>query len=292
MSKRIKNVSELPRWFQLKKYDFTKNLDALGWYEQFFVRGTFLYHAREMREEKEIFPEDFKQAMTASRENPYTLIDNDPRLARYCTYETPQYMHEHPLKTLKKNSTRGLTTIKSITMRDYIGFKSLLRPERMQYIENWFNKPDSEKDFFPEDAPWFNEPICNSFSPLYGKTLDTVIVNLRSPDSFLIESFKNYLAEKRKTIQIFSKKHFRESDFNNWVNLGILPYLDLIIWGIEAEIQIPNRILADALYPHGEKGEETIRKTTSHLAEELLEGKSIYQLIKQAAAEIAEKSGT
>jgi len=290
MTKRIKHVSELPEWFKLEKYEFTKNLDALGWYEQFYVRGTFLYHARDMRKNNEIFPEDFKQAMRASRENPNTDIENDPRLANYCTLDSSQ--PPHPLKTLKQKRAAGLKAIKSITMRDYVGFKFLIRPERLQYIEDWYKLPDSKKETHPKDAPWFNEPISYSFTPMYGKALDTINVNLRLPDTFLIESFKEYLAEKRKEVQVYSKKHLHESDFKNWINYGVLPYLDLIIWGIETETQIPNRVLADVLYPHGEKNEETIRKTTSQLAELLLDSKNIFQLIMQAAKEIAEKSTT
>lgn len=285
MTKRIKHVSELPTWFQLNKYEFATNLDALGWYEQFFVRGTFLYHARDMRENHEVFPDDFKQAMQASREKPHTIIESDQRLANYCTM-----VSSCPLITLKKNSTKGLMTIKSITMRDYIGFKFFLRPERIKYIEDWYNMPDSKKQIYPKDAPWFNEPISNSFTAQFGNSLDTVNIDLRSPDSFLIESFKNYLAEKRKTIAAFTKKHLRESDFNHWITLAILPYLDLIIWSIETETHIPNRVLADALYPHGEKGEETIRKTTSHLAEALLDNENIYKLIQQATADVLAKN--
>ena|SRR3990167_6036759 len=289
MTKRIKSVSELPKWFDLKKYEFTKSLDALGWYEQFYVRGTFLYHARDMRKNNEVFPEDFKQAMQASRENPNTVIDSDPRIENYCTLEET-LAPVHPLKALKQNSTRGLKTIKSITMRDYIGLKGLMRPDRIQYIENWFYMPDHEKEFFPEDAPWFNEPICHSYTPRFGHSQDVVLINLRLPDSLLIESFKEHLADKRKTVDVFTKKHIRESDFNHWANLGVLPYLDLIIWAIETETQIPNRILADALYPSGDKGEETIRKTTSQLAESLLDNQNIFQLIMQAAADVAEKN--
>jgi len=289
MTRRIKYISELPEWFELKKYEFTKNLDALGWYEQLYVRGTFLYHARDMQKNNEAFPEDFKQAMQASRENLHTIIENDPRLANYCTMAPGC-----PLQSLKQNNIRGLglDAIKSVTMRDYIGFKFYLRPERIQYIEDWFNLPNSKKEIYAKDTSWFNEPICNSFIPMYGNALDTINVNLRLPDSFLIESFKEHLAARRKAVQVFSTKHFRESDYNNWVNMGVIPYLDLIIWGIEHQIKVPNRIIADALYPDGEKGEETIRKTTSQLAETLLDAKTIFQLIMQAGADIMEKSNS
>ncbi len=38
MTSRIKNISELPKWFQLDKYKAAKKLDAAGWYEQFAIR--------------------------------------------------------------------------------------------------------------------------------------------------------------------------------------------------------------------------------------------------------------
>lgn len=38
MAKRIKNVSELSKWFRLVKYENAKELDILGWLEQLEIR--------------------------------------------------------------------------------------------------------------------------------------------------------------------------------------------------------------------------------------------------------------
>ncbi len=38
--KKIKNISELPDWFNLAKYGKTANLSALGWHQQFSIRIT------------------------------------------------------------------------------------------------------------------------------------------------------------------------------------------------------------------------------------------------------------
>ena len=118
---------------------------------------------------------------------------------------------------------------------------------------------------------------------------DIIRVSLSLPDDLLIENFKHYLSIKRKTIEPVLN-YFRQSDFNHWSKLGILPYLDLIILEYERGSRISNRILADALYPTGEKGEETIRKTTAPLANQLIGFHTLLQLASQASLEIAEKS--
>ena len=57
MAKRIKHVSELPSWFDLKKYDFAEKLDALGWYQQLAIRGMCIYRIAEYIEDKQPYPE-------------------------------------------------------------------------------------------------------------------------------------------------------------------------------------------------------------------------------------------
>lgn len=63
---------------------------------------------------------------------------------------------------------------------------------------------------------------------------------------------------------------YRSSGFQHWTKLGVLPYLDLLISSLEEKIHITHRVLANALYPDGDKGEETIRKTTTPLVEKIV----------------------
>ena len=134
-----------------------------------------------------------------------------------------------------------------------------------------------------------NNPFYNSYQAREDNNTGVLKINLSLPDSLLIENFKYYLSAQRK-IKEPDSKYFRESDFSHWSKLGILPYLDLIILEYETKSRISNRILADALYPSGEKGEETIRKTIAPLSNQLIGFYTLHQLASQAALEIAEKN--
>lgn len=286
MVNKIKNVSELPDWFKIEKYKFDEGLDTLGWYEQLWIRGLFLMHAKDMRENDEVIPENFALAFQAICETPNVDTVNNQQILNYCTPSFAIY-------TLRQNKPYLFHPIKSVTMRDYINFHSLFLQDRLEYVDKWID-PSDPVDYMSRvpfnQAPWLDEPISNSFQPGINIYKDTIEIFLGLPDSFLIESFKQYLADKRKNISTYASKHFKETDFRNWSALKVLPFLDLEIWATLENIKISNRIFADALYPNGEKGEETIRKTTKQIAHSLITNQSLLQLTMQATADIAEKN--
>ncbi len=116
-----------------------------------------------------------------------------------------------------------------------------------------------------------------------------MVVNLDLPDSILMENFKQYLVTLREKTRTYCsvKKPYRRRAFDDWRRFGVLPFLDLRIWKREADVTIPNRVIADAIFPPGEGGEETVRKTTAPLVEKLL--RSLHLLQAQAAQEILER---
>lgn len=78
-------------------------------------------------------------------------------------------------------------------------------------------------------------------------------------------------------------------DFVGWAKFGILPYLDLNAWAEIEGVKIPNRVMADAIFPVGEGGEEVVRKTTQKIAYEILTESHLNKLAALAAQEISER---
>ena len=74
-----------------------------------------------------------------------------------------------------------------------------------------------------------------------------------------------------------------------WAKFGILPYLDLNAWAEIEGVKIPNRVMADAIFPVGEGGEEVVRKTTQKIAYEILTESHLNKLAALAAQEISER---
>lgn len=171
----------------------------------------------------------------------------------------------------------------------------------LAYVTHWANQqfdPDPP-DLRPyKYEPWIGQPLNHSATAEakdengFGfRGIDSVAVDLNFPDKILIENFKQYLAARRaesKTENL--SKTNRQQDYYDWVRFGVLPYLDLKLWELETGNKIPLRVIADAIYPIGEGGEETVRKTTAPLATSLIHNNHLRILIAQVAADIKEGS--
>ncbi len=229
MTKRIKHVSELPNWFNLAKYEFTKNLDALGWFKQLVIRGLHFIKAEKINGEVLIEPahaETLKIIIPIIHKNPHLLIDDSTAHSLRASIQ-----QDHNSKKLEQS----------------LG----VYPVQIKY--------------------------ASTKTPL-----GVYQVNYNFSDDFLIENFKHCLAVARKKYKSCYRPPYQKSDFKHWVKLGVLPYIDLLMWSVEAKKHITHRVLANALYPYGDKGEETIRKTTTPLVEEILSPYSMVQLHAQA----------
>ncbi len=283
MVKRIKHVSELPDWFKLEKYEFTKDLDALGWQQQLSVRALCPFFEFDPVDYRETFSEELWLIFQATRENPNSDLFRDNKLADHIDH--PEYFDWLD----PRKNTRNLLGIYSTSMIDFIALSNLLNAKKIEAAKKSFSPADDKDKLYPS---WMNLPLYTFFDDNIGEFNDLLSIDLSQTDSFLIENFKRYLENRRKKQKISYplRKNFRESDFKNWSKLMILPLLDLLIFGIEHEMQIPNRVLADAIYPSSEKGEETIRKTAHPLAMKLINPRVLLQLSIQAAHEIAEKN--
>jgi len=283
MTKRIKHASQLPEWFKLEKYDFTKNLDALGWQQQLSVRALCPFFELNPADYRENFSEELWLIFQATRENPNSNLFRDNKLAGHIDNA------EHFDWLDPQKNTRNLLGIHSTSMKDFIALSDLFNAEKIEAAKKSFSPADDEDKLHPS---WMELPLYTFFDEDISESNDLLSIDLTQTDSFLIESFKKYLENRRKnqTTSYPLRKNFRESDFQNWSKLMILPLLDLLIFGIEQKIQIPNRVLADAIYPSSEKGEETIRKTAHPLAMKLINPRTLLQLSIQAAHEITEKN--
>lgn len=290
---RIKHVSELPEWFDLKQYHKAKTLTAAGWYEQLFVRY-YLYYAFERLLEgagdEEFEDEGFIDAVDHTfakiQENPIIDVTTDQQLSD--EYLTRNLLALKQGKTKQTLGVRSLAAVDLFAIQDYDGklfrklkkrWKKTIHIEDISPIENLIYQPLHQLDDFH---------LMNKFA----------VIDWELPDGVLIEHFKQFLKINRPETINFEddedtnllKKYYRNPDFNEWCRLSVLPYLDLKFWALEEDIKIPNRVMADAIFPAGENGEETIRKTTAPLVKRLMTEESLAALLHQAALEIAEKN--
>jgi hypothetical protein len=107
-----------------------------------------------------------------------------------------------------------------------------------------------------------------------------LMIDLRYPNSVLIEHFKAYLQMLRKDPRGKPEEAAKHSpDLTKWASQGLLACMDLILWAEEKGCRISDSRLVKALNPDpyddisedGGVDEESVRKTIRPLAKELLD---------------------
>lgn len=299
-NERIKNVSMLPKWFELAKYDATKELDAAGWYEQLHIRKSLqsllagaqrrpaaqnalmLLAGREATRHSlktHILPLVFASPIVDVGSN--TLLH-----AYFCNLFTLELRAKKPVYSLGVRQT---------TMNEFYLTEALIEREKRDYARavtaiRFDEQRDPTKKLNIQKTSWMNEPVDDICE------LDThevnVRVNLQVPDKLLIDQFQDMLKaiRKRNVSSGITAEPTKKIDFDAWCTFAILPYLDLKIWADMESKQIPVRVMADAIFPPGEQGEDTVRKTTIPTAKALLTTKHLATLASAAAQEIAERN--
>lgn len=278
MAKRVRSVSDLPEWFGLEKYRGAELLDAAGWYEQLQVRKSI-----------SLYPESFSDdCLSFCRNNP--LID----IAQYGPlFATAMGGALGALKSKEVHYAKG---VHLVTLRELYLLKKSITESRRKYADSFFGQFENvtEESWFERKiripcTDWIDKPVDLQRT---GSCLTMhAAFNLNLEDKALIDQFTNMLRTLRESMRRsgIALPHYRKPDFESWVKFGVLPYIDLRIWSDEVDASIPNRVMADAIFPQGEGGEEVVRKTTERLALDLLDEKHLEQLAAVAAQEIAER---
>ena len=160
---------------------------------------------------------------------------------------------------------------------------------KLEYAFDWLNN-NSDRIPDAELPTWMNEKFMKARTDIQHEYCDVLSIYLGFPDELLIANFKQYISHARqKGIVPYDKESFTQTNFNQWAQLQVLAYADLSIWAKLTNIIIPCRVMANALYPTGERGEETVRKTLKPLVKKLLHPVTWNLLGYQAGIEMQEE---
>jgi hypothetical protein len=291
MVKRIKHISALPGWYSLEKYNKAETLDAAGWYEQLSVRADMSVMIEGRRGqtwqngELPSISRQTAQALDLIRATPIVDLTGDGLLHAL--------FHGGALAELKSCDPLYTPGVHLITVRNHYMTERSVQKEKRTHARSFFNQFDDRDSLKPLEykaREWMDQPI-DWISGGSGVCANTQ-VNLLLPDKVLIAQFKQFLKDRRNALQRAgaSIENRQKPDFAAWRRFGVLPYLDLRMWEHEAGIKLSNRVMADAIFPPGEGGEEVVRKTTAKLAHLLLTRKHLETLAAIAAQEITERN--
>jgi hypothetical protein len=306
----IRNVNELPEWYDLGKYEAASSLDAASWYELVLQRWNHFYwfdfHGAEKY--KRAYPNGenpFYAALLQLRENPLSLLVDDTQI---------HLIGGGQLDALKYDKDYFSTfsyAIKPLTIRRMYQNENRLKRSVIVRIRKWADQLFGDflniemTDEYKAECKWalsfIDDPIFEAFEKQgeeqepYGfdvwRSRDFVEIDLSVPDKILIQQFNDYLRHVRKKYPYIKKApKFKYPEYQKWIDYGVLPYLDLKLWANEEGVSIPYRVMTDAIFSNGDKGEEMVRKTTTKIADMLMKKEYNDFLATIAAHEIAEKN--
>lgn len=305
----IRNVSELPTWYNLDKYQDAPSLDAASWYELILQRWTHFYWFEERG------PEWYRSkylgdginprysALLQSRDSPLYLLTDGLQIV---------VIGGGQLEALKYDINNFSTLSRAVaplTFRRLYRIEQGLKVSTRKRIRKWMDRFFNDfvnielTDQFKAECEWANSFINDPISDVFEKQRDeigpiqrprdpdVVQIDLSVPDKILIQQFTDYLRHVRqKYPDIIKANKYKYPEYQKWIDYAVLPYLDLKLWAEEEGCSIPNRVMADAIFPDGEKGEEMVRKTTKKIADTLMKTEYVGFLATIAAHEIAEKN--
>lgn len=256
MSK-IDRVDDLPAWFKLEKYQGCEKFRAAEWLEQVYRRHLLMT----------VHPD------WSSYINP-DWRDFALELWRANRCPDAQKIREAPLDSPSNGKMAELMAdqdsqpIRSICLFDLFCQASRdLQAERdgkapSGHGQRW-DMTSPLKDFLiharaPLSINFYNEGVAHPI----------IEVDLGASDAVLKEAFSRWLRRARESSMAPTATRSRAL-YDRWARYGLLPYLDLLIWSIETDIHIPDRVMSAAI-SHYDAGEANLRKTVAPLAKGLL----------------------
>lgn len=289
---KIDRVEDLPEWFDLEKYRCTGSFGVVDWFECLDVRKWALFdHPNFLSEisrraSPDATSEDFYNAWSERlkvRAEELREVRENPLWCRIYGEASPSSWLSHP----GNQPVRDITTL-DLRMQaesDQHGAENGLCGRDL--AERWtaitghspvpvncdFHLPLEFRDYF------LFQPIPNA----------ALLVDMRTPDALLKRAFDSWLKNARASHQLGARKP-RTPLFDRWARYGLLPYLDLLIWSLETETHIPDRVMSAAI-SHYDAGETNLRKTIAPLAAHLmidlseLETLALIEAAAQAPAE-------
>lgn len=276
MPKLIRTTDELPKEFRLDKYNNVDKKSAMFWHHAIQKRIILWYYfeysledfslslgfggnvdSRTLLTVNEIH-EIKKIALQNIFDNPYS-IDLTFNFKRECgdVVEIDIYGNDN-VNYFKRHLPVSNFTIKELKFINLV-IEKYINVEPYQQAEDEM----CVKDFLTENLNfWLSPseyPIC--INPFY-------------PDNVIFDELKIKLEEIRNKIKIDNRKPVERKDLISWAAYGLLPFFDLKLWEIFMDYKITRSVMAVTLYPKGQYGEDTIRKSVEPLYLEFIGGDS------------------
>ncbi|MEH6365561.1 MAG: DUF6387 family protein [Pseudomonas marincola] len=243
---KIDSVKDLPDWFDLVKYSGVESFSAKDWFRELSFRQQLLTS-------NPIYPSNNNRTATAEDWVFWRQLVSVQALRLRAT---PINRNDHASHFIVQGKGHLFTTysdglIDTRLTEDHgpvreISLKSLIDEaiERRKILGDQF-EATTDSD---------SKRACLS-------------IDLSASNASIKQAFDLWIKRAREDCPLDSQ--LKRPLHDRWGRYGLLPYIDLLIWAMETDTHIPDRVMSAAISSYN-AGEENLRKTTSPLASRLM----------------------
>ncbi|MNB96701.1 hypothetical protein D3C81_608460 [compost metagenome] len=259
---KIERVEDLPDWFRLEKYNNSENFKAIDWLRSLAIRAEILHimnYEFDDEAEDDTLPDIIlrvaEEAIFILRQSP--LERTMPAKSNYWQYIS------------NDNFLVGDKSVRPLKFGDLIEECNFNRSfGSAAALEKWevLTDTDTHRLIKRKDIADTAVVLTGDGPPHH---LVAVAVDLNSPDAIIEATFMRWLESERVKAKTTINR-YRKPTHDRWTRYGVLPYLDLMIWAQEMDAIIPDRVMAAAITPLTDIGDDRLRKTVAPLANSLI----------------------
>lgn len=243
---KIRSVDQLPEWFSLKKYAECASFGALEWYECLSERVSAIH-------------------VTS------VLVPGEPSAYR----GRLENIRENPLEAARRGINASRPAVRLLTCEDLRRTAWLDKIVGGDQVKVWEEisaaiavSDEAANNISHKKEPNLSTLMISDFR--YHEAPSTaVVLSLNATDAAIIAGVKQLL--KQRTVKKKSKTKKRPA-IGRWAEYGLLPYFDLRTWGVEMDIHIPERVMAEAIWPDDPNPDrigDTVAKIANGLIDDL-----------------------
>lgn len=286
---KLKQVRELPSWFSAQRYKGIEEFDAANWLEHLNYRfgllnGNPIYPDR-------ISGDDLAERLDRWRDRVRSdaeAIFRDPLLR--AEKVTAFVVHGGGPVTIVRGTflakSPGRAPLEKVIFQDILDLAmsdKFSLEEADANLERWSSIKSMERNFSISGAASESEiAIGASKRPV-------ISVDLAASDSDLEEYFRHWLKSVR-TERGLKAVRKNAPDYRAWVGYGVLPYLDLKIWGLLNGAEVTAQAFASAL-PEitGDhyRGADSVRDNTIPWARRLMESLTALEALAKSERDLS-----
>lgn len=261
--KKITSVSELPDWFKNRSYK--KRLSKVDWFREIRMRETVIglleEEQRDAHFSEEVSDKDreflLKMLEPTSRpDSSISIVPHSNRPVHDLTAGEALYLRsvirDEDLILLGKYFNRLLLYWLTALKEGPEGPGYLLE-EYDERIRIFFDKLKKHPCAGKMDEPIvkFLDGVGNPWL-YHGRALNgfPITIDTQYDDETIINYFKSWLAEKRKTEGERVRRPFNQNDFDDWEHYKIREIFDLDIWATLMNVKILDKVIAHSLWPN------------------------------------------